>query len=63
MEATKEARKLYEQQCQMFIKSGGDRGVFGRLEGMQDAAKALGHGDCFKDIRDRYIPDFQKLVG
>ncbi len=58
-----EARKLYEQHCQAFIKSGGDRGCFGRLEGMQDAAKTFGHGDCFKDIRDRYMPDFQKLVG
>jgi hypothetical protein len=57
-----EARKHYEANCQMFIRSGGDPICFGRLEGMQDMARSLGHGDCFKDIRDKYMDQFQHLV-
>jgi hypothetical protein len=60
---TDEARQLYEQCCKSFIASGGDRICFGRLEGMQVAAKSLGLGDCFKDIRDRYMAEFEKLTG
>ena len=57
-----EAEKLYKSHCELFLKSNGSATVFGRLEGMQDLAKALGLGDCFKSIRDQYMSRFEKLV-